>query len=120
MKLADREEQIIRIQSQSFQPELTAELEETLKREVVGITQVTIETALIEELEAERDSRSGTIPRRSGYFTRVLDTEYGRIEQLKVPKLRWGNKEREGQILERYQRGLNSLLNFALCLYVMG
>ena len=120
MKLADREEQIIRIQSQSFQPELTAELEATLKLEVVGITQATIEAALVEELEAERSSRSGPIPRRSGYFSRVLDTEYGRIEKLQVPKLRWGNRDREWQILQRYQRGLNSLLNFALCLYVMG
>jgi len=120
MKLADREEQIIRIQSQSFQPELTAELEATLKLEVVGITQATIEAALVEELEAERSRRSGAIPRRSGYFSRVLDTEYGRIDELQVPKLRWGNRDREWQILQRYQRGLNSLLNFALCLYVMG
>ncbi len=27
---------------------------------------------------------------------------------------------REWQILQRYQRGLNSLLDFSLCLYVMG
>ena len=91
MQLADREEQIIRIQSQSFQSELTAELEATLKLEVVGITQATIEAALVEELEAERSRRSGAIPRRSGYFSRVLDTEYGRIDELQVPKLRWGN-----------------------------
>ena len=120
MKLADREEQIIRIQSQSIQPELTAELEATLKREVMRITQVTIEAALVEELEAERGSRKGQVPRRSGYFSRVLDTEYGRIKELKVPKLRWGNTERHWQILQRHQRGLSSLLNFSLCLYVMG
>lgn len=37
-----------------------------------------------------------------------------------MPKLRWGNKERNWQILTRYQRGLDSLLHFTLCLYVMG
>ena len=120
MKLVEREEQIIRIQSQSIQPELTAELEATLKREVMRVTQVTIEAALVEELEAERGSRNVPVPTRSGYFSRILDTEYGRIKQLKVPKLRWGNAERHWQILQRYQRGLSSLLNFALCLYVMG
>ena len=37
-----------------------------------------------------------------------------------MPKLRWGNKARNWQILSRYQRGLDSLLHFTLCLYVMG
>ena len=120
MQLADREQQILRIQSQSFQPELSAELEATLKRQVVKLAKVTIEAALVEELEAERNGKSGQQPRRSGYFSRTLDTEYGRINELRVPKLRWGNAERQWQILQRYQRGLNSLLNFALCLYVMG
>ena len=120
MKLAEREQQILRIKSQSFQPELSTELEATLQHEVVGVTKATIEATLVEELEAERASKSGPTPRCSGYFSRELDTEYGRIDQLQVPKLRWGNAERQWQILHRYQRGLNSLLNFALCLYVMG
>ncbi len=37
-----------------------------------------------------------------------------------MPKLRWGNKEREWQILRCPGRGLDSLLNFTLSLYVMG
>lgn len=74
----------------------------------------------MEELQAERQGQSGMQARRSGYFSRRLDSEYGRIEDLQVPKLRWGNKERNWQILTRYQRGLDSLLHFTVCLYVMG
>ena len=46
--------------------------------------------------------------------------QYGRIEQLNVPKLRHDNGEREWSILERYQRSVGSLLDFCLALYVMG
>ena len=120
MKLVEREQQILRIKSQSFQPELTAQLETALQSEVLLVTKATLEAALVEELEAERGSRCGPVPRRSGYFPRILDSQYGRIADLKVPKLRSGNSEREWQILQRYQRGLNSLLDFSLCLYVMG
>lgn len=59
-------------------------------------------------------------PRRSGYFRRGLDTQYGHLRDLRVPKLRQRNKEREWQILQRYQRGLGELLNWLCCLYVMG
>lgn len=118
MRSSEREAQILRIQSKSFQPELSRELEAQLEKAVVGVTKTTIEAALVEEVIAER--KKGLGERRSGYFYRVLDTEYGRIEALQVPKLRRGNKEREWQILQRYQRGLSSLLNFTLSLYVMG
>jgi putative transposase len=59
-------------------------------------------------------------PRRSGYFERGLDTQYGHLSDLRVPKLRARNAEREWQILQRYQRGLGNLLNWLCCLYVMG
>ena len=39
---------------------------------------------------------------------------------LLVPKLRDSNHEREWQILKRYQRGLQSLLDMTLCFYVLG
>lgn len=84
------------------------------------MTKATLEAALVEELSAARARQSELLGRRSGYFTRVLDTEHGRIEQLRVPKLRSGNKERSWQILERYHRGIGSLMNFTLSLYVMG
>ena len=120
MKIAEREQQILRVKSQSFQPELTAQLETSLHREVLLVTKATIEAALVEELESSRASSPRPVPRRSGYFPRILDSQYGRIVDLRVPKLRSGNQEREWQILQRYQRGLNSLLDFSLCLYVMG
>lgn len=120
MKLAEREDQIIRIQADPSQSDLVLELHATLKQEIINLSKVTIETALVEELQAERKGQAGPQPRRSGYFSRRLDSEYGRIEQLQVPKLRWGNKARNWQILTRYQRGLDSLLHFTLCLYVMG
>ena len=120
MTIAEREQQILRVKSQSFQSEMTSELENTLRTEVTGVIKATIEAALVEELESFRSSRSGPQARRSGYFHRLLDTQYGRIPQLRVPKLRDSNHEREWQILKRYQRGLQSLLDMTLCLYVLG
>ena len=120
MNISEREQQILRIRSTSFQPELSTALESKLRQAVVEVTQATLEAALVEELLAERAQQGESLGRRSGYFSRVLDTEHGRIEQLRVPKLRYGNKERSWQILERYQRGLGSLVNFTLSLYVMG
>ncbi len=119
MKISEREEQIVRIQSTSFQPKLSSALAAKLRLAVVGVTKATLEAALVEELSAARTRQSESLGRRSGYFTRVLDTEQGRIEQLRVPKLRSGNKERSWQLLERYHRGLGNLMNFALSLYVM-
>jgi hypothetical protein len=52
MKNSEREEQILRIQSTSFQPELTTALAATLREAVVGVTKATLEAALVEELSA--------------------------------------------------------------------
>ena len=54
------------------------------------------------------------------HFSRGLDTQYGHVPDLQVPKLRRRNKERQWQILQRYQRGLGNLLDWLCCLYVMG
>ena len=62
MKLAEREQQILRIKSQSFQPELTSQLETALQREVLLVTKATLE-ARVEELEAQRGSRCGPFVR---------------------------------------------------------
>ena len=121
MTIAERQEQFVRInRAHTVQPELAVELEATLRQRIVGVTQTTIEAALVEELLAERASKGFKGSRRSGYFKRTLDTQYGRIKQLRVPKLRSGNGERNWQILERYQRALSSLLVYSLGLYVMG
>jgi transposase-like protein len=49
-----------------------------------------------------------------------VTTDHGEIPDLRVPKLRSGNKEREWKILTRYQRCLGYLLDALLYLYVLG
>lgn len=119
MTIVKREEQILRIKRASFQSEMNEELEGHLRQQVVQAVQSTLEAALVEEVEADLKTLSNR-PRRSGYFERTLDTQYGRIKRLLVPKLRHSNKERKWVILERYQRSLGQLLDFAGYLYVMG
>jgi transposase-like protein len=120
MTIAEREQQIQRVKASSFQPELDESLEQALRSAVVEAVRTTLEAALQEEVKAELTKMSGERPRRSGYFKRGLDTQYGHISNLRVPKLRGRNKERDWNILQRYQRGLGALLNWLCCLYVMG
>lgn len=119
MTIANREQQIFRIKSTSFQAELDEQLKEHLQQEVVSVVQTTIEAALVEELTVQLAEMS-VKPRRSGYYPRQLNTQFGQIEKLSVPKLRYGNKEREWRILDRYQRSLKGLMEFASYLYIMG
>ena len=88
-----------------------------------------MEEALRQELSDhigfERYERlgEGTKPaeaQRSGYFKRGVSTDHGDIPDLRVPKLRRGNKDRAWQILTRYQRCLQYVLDGLLYLYVMG
>jgi hypothetical protein len=81
MKLAEREEQILRVKSHSFQSEMISVREDSLRTEVNLLIKTTIEAALVEELESFRTSRTGPGPRRSGYFHRLLDTQYGRTDK---------------------------------------
>lgn len=55
MKLAKREDQIIRIQAEPTQSDLVA----ALKQEIIQLSQVTIEAALVEELKSELQGLSG-------------------------------------------------------------
>lgn len=119
MTIAEREQQILRIKNASFQSELDEQLALHLRKQVMMVVQTTLEAALIEEVTADV-ARLHPKPRRSGYFQRTLDTQYGRIDRLAVPKLRHSNKERSWGILERYQRSLRGLLDFAGYLYIMG
>ena len=119
MNVAAREQQILRVQAASFHPQLDEALENRLRGDVITTVQSTLEAALVEEVIAER-AKMARPPRRSGYYPRVLDTQYGRIPQLHVPKLRAYNKDREWQILSRYERSIGGLLAYAGYLYVMG
>ena len=120
--IASRKQEIERVQAHTFGQTLPALLEEQLRKNVVHTVQATIEAALVEELnEALQDPPLNVSPpRRSGYYGRTVDTQYGRIERLRVPKLRSSNREREWQILARYQRGLRGWLDWVCYLYVLG
>ena len=112
MTIAEREKQILRIKSASFQSELNEQLEAHLRQRVIETVKTTIEAALVEEAKADRAEMTPR-PRRSGYYPRGLNTRYGHIEQLSVPKLRHSNKERSWTILERHQSSLGYLLDLA-------
>jgi len=120
MNIAEREQQILRVKASGFQPELDEALEQALRSAVLEAVKTTLEGALEEEVKAELVKLGEDRPRRSGYFQRGLDTQYGHLSNLRVPKLRRRNKEREWQILQRYHRGLGNLVNWLCCLYVMG
>jgi putative transposase len=120
MTISQREQQIHRVKASSFQPELDEALEQTLRTAVVAAVKTTLEAALEGELKVDLSKMTTQRPRRSGHFHRGLDTQYGHIPDLPVPKLRERNKERDWQVLQRYQRGLGNLLNWMCCLYVMG
>jgi putative transposase len=120
MTIAQREQQILRIKAASFHSELDEKLQQQLRAEVVSTVQTTLEAALLEELQADLQTMGEAKPRRSGYFKRRLDTQYGRIDALAVPKLRHHNKVRQWRILERYQQSIKGFLDFAGYLYIMG
>jgi len=119
MQIAEREQQILRVSAASFHPQMNEMLEQKIRGDVLRTVQSTIEAALVEEVLTAR-ARMPVAGRRSGYYARILNTRYGRIDALRVPKLRSGNREREWQILERYERGLSGFLAYAGHLYVMG
>ena len=119
MSIAEREKQILRVSQQGFHPQLNEALTSKLKTEVVDTVKTVLESALKEEVTEFLKAREKK-PYRSGYYSRGVNTQYGQISDLAVPKLREGNKEREWQILERYQRSLGTLLDWMCVLYVMG
>lgn len=129
MTVAETEIQIKRIWHSSFQNELDNALEATLRRSALVGVQAALEAALQEELTTalgfDRYIRlpSGRKPiqqHRSGFFQRQVLTTYGRIPDLRVPKLRSGNAEREWHILTRYQHSQQSVLDRLLYVYAMG
>jgi transposase-like protein len=57
---------------------------------------------------------------RSGTYGRELLTQYGRIADLRVPKLRRGNRELTWQTIERYERCWGPLLDHHIMGYCLG
>ena len=95
---------------------------------VVSSVKWTLEQALDEEvrddLGCERYER-GLLPRRpeetrSGTYKRELWTQYGCIFDLRVPKLRRGNRDLHWQSIERYERCWGPFLDQQLLHYALG
>lgn len=57
---------------------------------------------------------------RSGTYGRELLTQYGRIADLRVPKLRRGNRELRWQTIARYERCWGPLLDHHIMGYCLG
>jgi transposase-like protein len=119
MTIATRETEILRIKETSANSIVQTKLQETIKNQVIGVVKTAIESALVEELVTHRTNLANS-PRRAGYFHRCLQTKFGEISKLTVPKLRFGNKERIWQILTRYQKQDGVLLDMAGYWYMMG
>ena len=127
--IAETQVQIERIWRSSFQTELDAALELALRDSALVGVRATLEAALQEELCAhlqfgryERQATGAKAPdqQRSGFFQRQVQTEYGSLPDLRVPKLRRGNKARDWQVLTRYQSARQTVLDKALYLYSLG
>lgn len=127
--IAQVEVQIQRVWRSSFQYELDEALETRLRENALVGIKGGLEAALNEELDAHlgfgRYDRYPTgkkppVQQRSGFFKREVETSYGHIPDLRVPKLRHGNKARQWHILMRYQSALQTMLDKALYLYMMG
>jgi len=128
-RIAQLKHQVERIWYHSFHRDLTDALTQHLRQHALAGVKIALETALTEELTAYL----GTAPyartpdgpkpanrQRSGCYSRQVLTTYGYIPDLRVPRLRGGNRERPWQILTRYQLAMQVVLDQALYLYTLG
>ncbi len=105
-----------------------SELCQQVNDAVVGTTQHVIEQALEAELSAYVGAeRYEHLPwgrdaaqTRSGCYRRELMTQYGRIADLRVPKLRKGNGALEWQTIRRYERCWGPFLDQQVMNYCLG
>jgi len=126
--IAQMKQQVDRIWSESFRTTLADTLEAQLRRHALAGVRAALETALVQELLAYRQACPHTaaeVPlasafHRAGTYTRRLLTCYGFIPELRIPKLRGGNRDRPWHILRRYQVAMPGLLDQALYLYTVG
>jgi len=127
--ITERATQVEHIWHDSFQTELNDALKDQLRQAALSGVKACLEGALRQELnqhlgfgyyEQKAEGPKPPQAQRSGYFKRRVDTDHGQIPDLRVPKLRRGNKEREWKILTRYQRFLQYVLDSLLYVYMMG
>jgi transposase-like protein len=116
------------INRQGLPGNVKSELCEQVNRAVLATTQRVIEGALEEEvtayLGAERYEHvsfgRGPEQTRSGCYQRELITQYGRIADLRVPKLRKGNGSLAWQTISRYERCWGPFLDQQVMNYCLG
>jgi putative transposase len=116
-----------RIRAECFRHPAAHALLEQIDAQVRQLLKRLLEEALEQELDEYlgfgRYERTGvakpTRQHRSGSWSRSLRTMWGCL-QVRVPKLRCGNRERLWQVLERYERSFGSWLDVQLALYVLG
>jgi len=116
-----------RIRAECFQYPVGQALMEQANTQVKQVITSVIEEAIVQELNEhlgfERYERTGEAKpahqHRSGTWSRSVRTLWGETE-VRVPKLRQGNKERNWQILERYERNFGPWLDLQLHLYRLG
>src|SRR6266705_4949280 len=122
-------ETVKRIWRHSFQTELDSALEQRLRTQALGGVKAALEAALLEELLTARDAAIASLadatrlPNHlylSGSYLRHVHTVYGTLPDLRVPKLRAGNRTRVWHILRRYQQAMPHLLDRMCYLYTLG
>jgi transposase-like protein len=126
--IAQMKQQVDRIWHESFHTTLADTLLVQLRQHALTGVRAALETALLEEVCAYqqtcRQSTATVLPQsafqRAGTYVRRVLTSYGFIPDLRVPKLRSGNRDRSWHILRRYQLAMPELLDQALYLYTIG
>jgi hypothetical protein len=126
--IAQMKQQVDRIWFESFHTTLADTLVVQLRQHALAGVRAALETALVEELLAYRQTcpqMAGEVPLASAFhraltYTRRVLTSYGFIPDLRFPKLRATNRERPWRILRRYQLAMPDLLDQALYLYTVG
>jgi transposase-like protein len=126
--IAQMKQQVDRIWSESVHTTLADTLEAQLRQHALAGLRAALETALVQELLAYRQTCPQTAAKLlltsafqpAGTYTRRVLTCYGFIPDLRVPKLRCGNRDRPWHILPRYQLAMPGLLDQALYLYTVG
>ena len=126
--IAQMKQQVDRIWSESFHAALAETLVVQLRQHALAGVRAALETALEEEVLAYQQTcwlaALAQLPssafQRSGTYARRVLTSYGYIPDLRVPKLRGGNRERPWHILTRYQIAMPIVLDQALYLYTLG
>ena len=111
LKITEVKAQVERIWLAMFQTSLAETVTQQVRQHALAGVQSALETALVEEINAYRTQWYAHQPpltclppslQRSGTYARQVLTSYGCIPDLRVPKLRAGNRERPWQILTRY------------------